>query len=132
MENTALEYAESVSAGFWSDYSDGAVFGWVCEDSGELTEDHGEDCGEDCDEHRPAYASEWLTDVLDIRYVIGSDMGYRNAEIAITLGGPNVWIMTETATVHVYWGGDHVIKSIPRGMSDALDEALDEYYEMSR
>lgn len=73
---------------------------------------------------------DYLRDVLDIRYVIASDRTYRDAEICIGLGGPNVWIHTATKTVEVWWAFEHASRPLPSSYVDALDEAAQEAWEM--
>lgn len=75
-------------------------------------------------------AFDYLEDVLDIEYRIGSDRKYRSSRLLIGWGGPNVWIDTQTETLSVYWGSDSATVDLPEEFINALDEALEELWEM--
>lgn len=77
-------------------------------------------------------AFDFLSDVLDITYRIGSDRSYKSAEILIGFGGPNVWIDTADRVVRVAWWSPPVERSLPAAFIDALDEAVEELWEMDR
>ena len=70
---------------------------------------------------------EWLEEQLSIEgyYVDGQGM-YRGAEILVSFGGPNIWVMTENNTVRGVWGGD----SFERHYDDniGLDDYMEECY----
>lgn len=51
-------------------------------------------------------AMEWLEDVLDIRYIVGSDRQFISAQVLVAFGGPNIWVNFDEHTVVGYWGGD--------------------------
>lgn len=145
-DTTTQDYANRVADGIRKDCVNETPFGV----RDELT--HGGNCGyevtelepgawycAECDEELEAHevdgvlsAWDYLDDVLDWRYTIERDGSYRSAEIAITLGGPNVWIHTGSNELHVYWGGDHVVRTLPSEFTDALDEVLEEWYGSTR
>jgi hypothetical protein len=47
----------------------------------------------------------YLSDVLDIQYIVTGAGEYLAARILVAFGGPNIWINTQTKTVEGYWGG---------------------------
>lgn len=69
-------------------------------------------------------AYEWLEDVLDIEYRVGANKSYRSAEVCVGVGGPNIYVDTDSRTVKGYWGSDRI--TIPYqdelGLNDALEE----------
>jgi hypothetical protein len=141
-ENLALDYARRIARGFY-DADDSAPFGYRHEDGEEADtlkdvlkaagvkkkdrDDYDADNLPEGWEIRSAY--DYLDDALDFRYIVDSDRSFRDAEICIALGGPNVWISTEDATVTVYWG-DKSTQAIPYAVRDALREAMEELWEM--
>ncbi|MBT2484787.1 MULTISPECIES: hypothetical protein [unclassified Microbacterium] len=81
----------------------------------------------------PASAQDYLQDALSIRYTAsgrGAD-DYMSADIAIAIGGPNVWISTGDKTLTVYWGGEPETRGLPFEFCEQLDEACAEYWGMS-
>ena len=73
---------------------------------------------------------DYLDDVLDIMYIVGSDGTYYGAEILVTFGGPNIYVETRDNTVRGYWGGDKA----QWGFLDniGLDDACEELYQCTR
>lgn len=69
-------------------------------------------------------AMDYLSDVLDIEYIVGSDGEYRGARVLVAFGGPNIWINTKTNTVEGYWWADRAEASFVDnlGLDDALSE----------
>ena len=69
---------------------------------------------------------EYLSDALDIEYIISSDRKtVLGARILVAFGGPNIWINTRTKQVEGYWWGDSCIMSYDRdemGIEDAIFE----------
>ena len=74
----------------------------------------------------------YFADALDTEYTIDIKLRYRSARIAVTLGGPNIYIDTAEKAVIGYWGGDTVEAPLPWELSDAIDEAMEEYYNAAR
>jgi hypothetical protein len=72
-------------------------------------------------------AYDYLQDVLDIEYIIGSDKRYLGARVLVAFGGPNIWINTRTKQVEGYWWGDSAIVSYNHDEMD-LDSALEDFY----
>ena len=80
----------------------------------------------------PASAMTYLSDVLSTRYTVsgrGAD-DYISVEVAIAIGGPNVWINTAEKQLEVYWGGAPEVRSLPYSFCEAIDEAAAELWEM--
>lgn len=90
---------------------------WSVEDDLILGGEEQTDCG-------PMSAYNYLSDVLDIEYRVGSDREYRSAEVLVAFGGPNIWIDTKNNTVNGAWASDRFSWSYQDniGLEDALEE----------
>jgi hypothetical protein len=73
---------------------------------------------------------DYLQDVLDIEYIIGSDGTYRGARILVAFGGPNIWIDTRHKLVEGYWWQNKAQCSFDDDIG--LCDALEELYEVSK
>lgn len=70
---------------------------------------------------------DYLSDVLDINWILNSDRTYKAAKVLVAFGGPNIWINTEKQQVEGYWWGSQSI--IPYNQdSIGLDETLNEIF----
>ena len=70
--------------------------------------------------------SEWMEDVYDIRYLVGSDKKYLGAQLMVAGGGPTIWVNTWTSEVEGYWGGDRVTWAYQDNIG--LDDYCQEMY----
>ena len=66
---------------------------------------------------------------LDIEYTIGSDKGYRGCRIAVTLGGPNIYINTRRGAVEGYWGTERAEAWIPSEICAEIDSLMEMDFE---
>ncbi|MGO2188195.1 MAG: hypothetical protein ACTH4Y_08100 [Microbacterium gubbeenense] len=131
-KNLAQNYAHSVADGIRESVEAGAPFGYI-NPNDESTYDRWDDIPEDERENfETASGHEYVRDCLDIRVEASLTGDFRSAIVFLTLGGPNAWIETDTATLHVHWGSDAAVRSIPREFSDGLAEAVEEYWDMNR
>lgn len=89
-------------------------------------------CGEvnDADDFDEATIYDYLSDSLDWEYRVTRDKEYRSCEICVGWGGPNIYIDTADAYVHLYWGNTQTQYPITYEARDALDEACEEYFNM--
>lgn len=110
-DNLARDYAERMAADIRADVDAGTPYGIP---------------GDDADETEPLSAYDWLSDVLDIKYRIGSDGSYRSALVMVSCGGPNAYIDTSSNDVVVYWGSDNAHWGVPASFCAGLDEAIEE------
>ncbi len=130
MSDNATQYADSIAADIVARTEAGSPFGWTHADTEEWTGDLPE--GWTTDPESPwqeASAYDYLSDVLDIAYTVGSDAEYRSARILIAWGGPTAWIDTRTNTLEVAWWIALVFRKLPSAFIDGLDEALSELWE---
>jgi len=72
---------------------------------------------------------DYLDDVLDIKYIVGSgwDGTYYGAEILVGFGGPNIYVETRDCTVRGYWGSDRAQWGYVDNIG--LDDACYELYQ---
>lgn len=69
------------------------------------------------------------TEVFDIEYRIGLDLQYRSVELMIAGGGPSIYIDTQSHSIELYWGTDHVTYPLSYELCDAIDELFSTAYE---
>jgi hypothetical protein len=115
----AARYADEISETIQTNVNNGSPFG-INEDSATYQD---REPGEDFD------AIDYLSDVLDIAYTVGSDGTYRSARVLIAFGGPNAWIDTRTGTLDVAWWSAPEVRQLPREFTTPLDDALAELWE---
>lgn len=131
MSSNATEYADSIIDQINHRTSLGAPFGLIHHDSEEWTDEDEawEDWQNNPDtEYAEASAFDYLSDVLDIHYVIGSDKQYKAGRVCITLGGPTAWLNTYTGNLEVSWWSAPETRELPRTFIGQLDEALEGLY----
>lgn len=121
----ATEYADSLAASIIRDglgVIDTETEQWYC--NAEDAESQG------VENYVEASGLDYLSDALDIQYVVNSDRSYHAARVLIAFGGPNAWVNTQTNQLEVAWWSEPVYRELPREFCEALDEALEELYGM--
>ena len=118
--SNATDYADSIARKIEENVNAGYPFGISTEDEPILDREDGEE----------GTAMDYLSDVLDIQYVVTGDRQYRGARVCIAFGGPWAWINTMTLQIEVAWWSEPVYRDLPREFIDGLDEALGELWEM--
>lgn len=119
------QHADSLIESINARVDAGAPFGHI----NDMDEWHDiDECEDDC-EGNEASALDYLSDVLDIQYLVDSDKSYLHARILISFGGPNVYIDTRTEQLEVHWSGSEY-RELPREFISQLDDALAELWEM--
>lgn len=78
-------------------------------------------------EHKDLW--EWVDDLLDIEYTISSHGDYLGAEVAVTLGGPNIYINTREGVIKGRWGSDKVDICLDSAICKEIDFALEDLYQ---
>lgn len=73
---------------------------------------------------------EYLEDALDIEYRCDSRKEYRSVQIALTIGGPSVYIDTANNRVELYWGGQSAFAGLSAEAVSAIDDWACEYWEV--
>lgn len=122
-------------------YAEGTVY--RCPECGEIIEWDNEQyndeeaeytcqcCGETFDESDLEALSvyDFIADVYDIEYRIGSDMEYRSVKIMVACGGPNIYIDTARRMVQLYWWTDYAEYPISSDAAEELDSIMEELYQ---
>lgn len=83
--------------------------------------------GEVDEDVRPQTGYDFLTDVLDIEYIVNAQGEYIGARVLVAYGGPSIWINTRNNCVEGHWWGDNFTVSFED--STGLDDALRELWE---
>ena len=120
MSNNAIEYADSIARDIEANVNAGHPFGISTEDDPILDREIGEE----------GTAMDYLSDVLDIQYLVSSGRQYRAARICIAFGGPTAWINTQTSQLEVAWWSATEYRDLPREFVEGLDDAIEELWEM--
>ena len=118
--SNATEYADSIARDIRANVNAGHPFGISTEEDPILDREEGEE----------GTAMDYLSDVLDIQYVVTGDRQYRGARVCIAFGGPTAWINTMTSQLEVAWWSEPVYRDLPRAFVEGLDDALEELWDM--
>lgn len=79
----------------------------------------------------PLTLHDYLSDVLDVTYIVGSDrQTLEGARFYVTLGGPSVWLDTCSRSVELRWGGRSASWGLSFALCDELDEIAQEWWDM--
>ena len=117
------------------DYCGGRVF--KCPECGEIItipddrEKHLCKCGyiDDIDEYEQQSIYDYLEDVFDIEYRIGSDRQLRSVQIMVACGGPNIYIDTASKKVELYWWTESADYPLSSDAVASIDEWAEELYQ---
>jgi hypothetical protein len=75
---------------------------------------------------------DYFNDVLDMEFIINSDLSYRAVKVYVTLGGPTVWIDTYTCCIELRWANESARYGLSSDTINAIDEVWEEYYDSIR
>lgn len=78
-------------------------------------------------EYRGLY--DFINDALDIEVIQGLSGDYRGAKLYMTVGGPTIWVDTQTGFVEGRWATDSCSKWVDSDAIDALNEAIEQLIE---
>ena len=67
---------------------------------------------------------EYLADGLSLDYRVDPDKSPTACRVWLVLGGPNIWVDTETDSIHGAWGSDREEVYISSELSDAILEFM--------
>ena len=76
--------------------------------------------------------AEYFSDALDVEIICDLRGDYREARIALTIGGPSIYLNTRTNCIEGYWWSDSAEYHVNRAAVDAVDEYFEEIWEMTR
>ena len=83
---------------------------------------------EDEDGNEYGLADYICENVLDTRYIVESNFELRSCMLYVTLGGPTVWIDTETRTIEIRWGSEKESLWLDSDICDAIDDFYTEIF----
>lgn len=75
---------------------------------------------------------DYFSDILDYEYTIDSRLEYKAIKLYVTLGGPTVWIDTNTNTIELRWANEKASYYLKSEIADAIDEIWEEFYNCSK
>ena len=83
----------------------------------------------ECETRNPDTMSgfDYISDVLDVNWVLDSNREFKGARLLIAFGGPNIWINTDTQTVEGHWWGDSFTASYNTDEMD-IEGACSEWF----
>ena len=79
-------------------------------------------------EEQGAYKYFEEDDPLDIEWTLDYTMHFRGANVAVTLGGPNVYINTFHGSVDLYWGNEEEHAYLSVRCRDELNDYFEELF----
>lgn len=82
--------------------------------------------GRDIENEGEFSAFDYLSDALDIEFIVNGKGEYLGARVLVAFGGPNIWVNTRTNTVEGCWWSDSAQASFIDNLG--LDEALSELW----
>ena len=76
----------------------------------------------------PVDVLEWLGDVDDVEYTIGSSKEYRGVRLMIACGGPNIYINTNSGDVELYWWNESACYPMSSDVVNMINSVYEEIY----
>lgn len=73
---------------------------------------------------------DYMSDILDMEYRVGSDRKYRSCRVMVAFGGPNIYIDTASRSVDLYWWNERATYLLSIDAADAIDEWAEEYWNI--
>lgn len=133
----AENYAKTVADGIREQVQAGSMFGYQ-DGWGNRVDALTDIDGYSADEHDAdnvpdgwdtASAGDYVSEALDLQYIVNADKTYRHARVIITAGGPNAYVDTEERALIVSWGSGSARENLPAAFCEAIDEHLSEYWD---
>lgn len=73
---------------------------------------------------------DYLNDeVLDMTFIVTPPRTLRAVELAVSLGGPSIYIDTREHAIVGFWGGNQARYALDNDLCDEIDQAFAEMYE---
>ena len=96
-----------------------------CPDCGSTNFDEHNDC--ECGTHMTLSGFDYISDVLDVNWVLDHNREFKGARLLVAFGGPNIWVDTTKQTVEGHWWGDSFTASYSRDEMD-IEGACSEWF----
>ncbi len=74
----------------------------------------------------------YFEDCLDVEFRVDSQLRYKGAIVALTLGGPNIYLDTCEGEIRGYWYGMKATADIWRASLGAIDDYWEQEYDCLR
>lgn len=71
---------------------------------------------------------DYMEDILDVDFTISRTKEYRSCSVCVGLGGPNIYIETDSSYVKLYWGNSRAEYPLSYSARDKIDEWAEEYF----
>lgn len=91
-----------------------------------------EDYSDVPEDAEPASMLDYFGDLLDIDFIVTSELEYKAARICIAWGGPSIYVDTRALEVQFYWWNEYASATFARYVGDCIDEFASELYELKR
>lgn len=72
---------------------------------------------------------DYFEDALDIEYTVSSRREYLGAVIALTLGGPNIYLDTRHRELQLFWWGERETLPLDSSLCDEIDNIFEEFFD---
>lgn len=71
---------------------------------------------------------DYMEDILDVDFTISRTKEYRSCSVCVGLGGPNIYIETDSSYVKLYWGNSRAEYPLSYSARDEIDNWAEEYF----
>lgn len=71
---------------------------------------------------------DYLADALDVEYTINYKGDFLGGKVAITLGGPNIYLDSRFGKIEGFWGTDSFSWSLSVQIQGQLEDILEEWF----
>ncbi len=119
-ENQCMNYAKELAKDIEL-IADGKM--WYNEDDENRSEK------QETEDYREMTMEDYVNNCLDVTYLINRNKEYESVRVYMTLGGPTVYIDTQTSSVIVHWGSQQVEYGLSNEATEQIDNIFSDLYE---
>ena len=76
--------------------------------------------------------AEYFDDMLDVEFSVDTRMRLRGVRVTLALGGPGIWLDTNTGEIRAAWGSTKYTFEIPTTMCDQINDYYEEMFDLLR
>ena len=73
-----------------------------------------------------------VAECLDINWILSSQGDLLGVQMAVTIGGPNIWIDTQAHEVRGYWGNDRCLEYMRSETCEAINDYMSDLNPFDR